>query len=244
MIAVCSIGCERKALEGFPSWPGLFALDGDYSLYFNYEMAGDGASDFDPVTNPIAMKVEHYAEGSSVPWSLDLWRWGTVAGKLWRAQPQYDQDQARLAPIAVARNMCRTFAHATGASHLLFIDADVIPPSDVIPKLLAMDHCLVGGVVPGRGCHSKCQYIFGEQRRFDHNGIQVIEVDHGTCGCMMIERRIFNDITFRYSNDDGLSEDPAFTHDVKRVFGENMWLREDVVCTHVGDLKENEASGW
>ena len=127
---------------------------------------------------------------------------------------------------------------------MLLIDADVIPPKDVITKLMALDHPLVGGIVPGRGCHSHMNYIFGEQIPYTRDGIEVIEVGHGTCGCMMIRRDVLNQISFRYGKDDSLSEDPAFALDVRTLYGERMLLRKDVICEHVGELKENEVAQW
>jgi hypothetical protein len=239
-VAVCSIGCDRKASTGFPAWPRLFDLEGDYSLYFNYEAAPDNPTSDRAYTDVAAAASAHFEWPHT--FSFDQWSWGTRLGHIWRPVPQFDQDQARLSSIVTARNMCIDYALLTGASHLLFIDADVIPPNNVIPALLAEAHTLVGGIVPGRGCHSALKYIFGEERTF-HTGVApFIEVRHGTCGCMMIERRVFNKIRFRFSVEDGLSEDPAYAADVEAMFGEKMWLREDVVCQHIGDLADREVA--
>ena len=236
-VAVCSLGCDRKASAGFPAWPRLFELEGDYSLYFNYEVSSLASRD----GNDAWLQVRAIAAHSTRDFAFDTWRWD-CQGAEWRARPKFDQDQARLAPIATARNMCIDYALATGASHLLFIDADVIPPIDVIPKLLSLGHTLVGGIVPGRGCHKDLKYIFGEEREFSTGSAQVLEVRHGTCGCMMIERNVFNRIRFRYSIDDGLSEDPAYAADVLTLFGEKMWLHKGVVCEHIGDLQAPEVA--
>ena len=229
MIAVCSIACDRKKDELY-GWPTLFELEGEYSIYFNYEG--------EPDIERLQAKMWAYPGAHNRDFSLDIWNWRTRCGVDWRWKPKFDQDQARLASIVCARNMCIDYAIQTMASHLLFIDADVIPPLDVIPKLLALDHSIVGGVVPGRGCHSHVNYIFGEEGRHNVNGAAVIEVMHGTCGCMMIRRDLFNNIRFRYDNDGGLSEDPAYCMDVRAKFDTKMWLRDDVVCLHRGELEE------
>ena len=240
-VAVASLGCDRKAAGGFPAWPRLFELVGDYSIYLNYEMTSTREDDSNPVDPTFEVYRDMCALAGDREFAFDEWYWGEQ-GAYWRARPKFDQDQARLVPIVTARNMCIDYALRTGASHLLFIDADVIPPVDVIPKLMSLGHTLVGGIVPGRGCHKDLKYIFGEEREFSTGSAQVLEVSHGTCGCMMIERRVFDRIRFRYSIDHGLSEDPAYAADVLALFGEKMWLHKGVVCEHIGDLASTEVS--
>ena len=221
-VAVCSLGCDRKAAAGFPAWPRLFELEGDYSLYFDYEHKY--STNTGPFQRSVIYRLTEKFPARNV--SFDEWAWRTTLGTEWHPVSKFDQDQARLRQIATARNMCIDYALLTGASHLLFIDADVIPPTDVIPKLMSLGHTLVGGIVPGRGCHKDLKYIFGEEREFSTGSAQVLEVRHGTCGCMMIERRVFDRIRFRYSIDQGLSEDPAYAADVLALFGEKMWLHK------------------
>jgi hypothetical protein len=237
-VAVCSLGCDRKEAAGFPAWPRLFELEGVYSLYFNYEHKD--STNTGPFQRSVLYRLTEKFPARNV--SFDEWAWRTTLGTEWHPVSKFDQDQARLRQIATARNMCIDYALLTGASHLLFIDADVIPPTDVIPKLMSLKRGLVGGIVPGRGCHKDLKYIFGEEREFSTGSAQVLEVRHGTCGCMMIERRVFDRIRFRYSIDQGLSEDPAYALDVQERFGEKMWLHKGVVCEHVGELESTEVA--
>lgn len=244
MIAVCTLGCTRKK-ESLPSWPYLFDLEGDYSLYFNYEAtAGDDYSS-------VASLVEQHnsAQEALHKASFDVWSWSTTYGAEWRRKPAFDQDQARLAGIVTARNMCIEYAMQTDASHLLFIDADIVPPVDIIPRLLEVNHDAVAGLVFGRGAHSGCPYIFGEKRRFEQNGYGLIEAEHANIGFTMISRRLFEAVRMRWGTShypDGrvcmTSDDPAFHLDSFLKFGQWMYIRPDVLGKHVGGLQAHEGA--
>jgi hypothetical protein len=257
MIAVCSLGCDRKAAEGFPSWPTLFELDGDYTLYFNYEGAlGDGGAE--PCDALGLIHLAAYGDDSFVPpegvepkrrFSIDCWAWETWAGARWRSLPKFDQDQARLASIVTARSMCIEYAMQTNASHLLFVDADIIPPKDIIPKLLEVNRDAVCGLVYGRGVHKTSQYIFGEKRRWDEFGTTLVECEHGNIGYTMLSRRLFEAVRFRYGRsvypdgrDHMTSDDPAYHLDCFLKFGQWPVVRMDVVGQHIGDLKQGQTS--
>lgn len=258
-VAVCSLGCDRK-MNDIHSWSHLMKLQGDYTLYLNYETGR--RFDIDIVT--FIKKYRHdlfeYIPGRS---SLDVWGWDTEAGMNWRKRPKFDQDQARLSSIVTARNMCVEYAIQTDSTHLLFIDADIIPPDDIIPKLLDACHTskdrrpaehAAGGLVNGRGVHSHQPYLQGEKGRrtyykTDHTGnvcdeFDLIEAEYANIGFCMIPRRLFEAVRFRYgmtTMPDGsrrmLSDDPCFHLDCFNKFGEWMFVRPDVVGKHVGDLK-------
>ena len=248
MIAVCTLGCDRKAAEGFPSWPTLFELQGDYHLYINFEVHNASAERAWDLPHEIEKKVVLPADAWGRA-SLDIWSWNTVGGRMWRKLPAFDQDQARLASIVTARSMCIEFAMQTDASHLLFIDADIVPPLDIIPKMLEVNRDAVCGLVHGRGVHSACQYIFGEKRRWTENGYELVEVEHANIGFTMLSRKLFEAVRFRYGRSiypDGrdrvTSDDPAYHLDCFLKFGTWPVVRMDVVGKHVGDLKAEEVS--
>jgi hypothetical protein len=241
-VAVCTLGCDRK-IDELHSWPSLTELDGDYSLYINYE--------FREASKALRASqiVEALPNAEKLKLSFDMWSWETAYGYNWRKRPKFDQDQSRLSSIVCARNMCIEYAMQTDASHLLFVDADIIPPKDIIPKLLEVDHPAVAGLVHGRGVHKECSYIFGEKQRFKKNGIDVIEAEHANIGFCMLSRKLFEGIRMRWGNShypDGrvsmTSDDPAYHLDAYIKFGEWMVIRPDVVGNHIGDLKAGETS--
>lgn len=240
-VAVATLGCDRKASEGFPSWPTLFELEGDYTLYVNYE----GIMSFETQQLLVhALRTTHADNFLSI----DQWQWSTLYGR-WRSLPKFDQDQARLASIVTARNMGIEFAMQTGASHLLFIDADIIPPLDIIPKLLEVNRDAVCGYVHGRGAHSACEYIFQEKRRWNEFGTTLVECEHGNIGFCLLSRKLFEAVRFRYGRsiypdgrDHMTSDDPAYHLDCFIKFGEWPVVRLDVIGRHIGDLKPSDVS--
>jgi hypothetical protein len=246
-VAVCTLGCDRK-FHQLPGWPSLLDLHGEYSVYYNYEFSDT------EVAKRIVERVERLNNDCNrlnVPISLDIWSWETYFGVRWRKRPKFDQAQARLASIVCARNMCIEYAMQTESTHLLFIDGDIVPPKDIIPKLLEVDHLAVGGLVYGRGAHSHCPYIFGEKRRW-RQGVppyEIVEVEHGSIGFTMLSRKLFDVIRTRWGTanyPDGravtTSEDPAYQADAFMRFGEWMWIRTDVIGKHIGDLAAEEVS--
>lgn len=245
-VAVVSLGCDRKSDEGFPSWPVLFDLQGDYSLCLNYETSTDTSSSLAKAQTVVSGLL---ASHPALRVSFDVWQWHTSFGHSWRRFPQFDQDQARLASIVCARSMGIEYALQMGASHLLFVDADIIPPLDIIPKLLEVNRDAVCGLVYGRGVHKDCPYIFGEMRRWTENGYELVEVEHANIGFTMLSRRLFEAVRFRYGTSqypDGrecmTSDDPAFHLDCFLKFGQWPVVRTDVVGQHVGDLSATETS--
>jgi hypothetical protein len=251
-VAVCTLGCDRKAAEGFPSWPTLFRLQGDYSLYFNFEIQAchyDGQGLIRSRAWAESDAVAEAAEGMGRRYSFDMWSWDLHRGDPWRSLPKFDQDQARLSGIVTARSMCIEYAMQTNASHLLFIDADIIPPKDIITKLLAVNRDAVCGLVYGRGVHKDCPYLFGEKRRWTENGYELVEVEHANIGFTMLSRKLFEAVRFRYGRsiypdgrDHMTSDDPAYHLDCFLKFGQWPVVRMDVVGRHVGDLQADETS--
>jgi GT2 family glycosyltransferase len=149
--------------------------------------------------------------------------------------------------------MCIEYAMQTNASHLLFCDADIIPPHDIIPKLLAVFDKVpteaVGGLVHGRGTHSNLRYVFGQKREVSLDGYTLLELEHSNIGFTMLTSRAFNQIRFRYGVSeypDGrnhmISDDPAYHLDAFKKFGTWMYVRTDVLGRHVGDLQPHQTA--
>ncbi len=244
--------CDRKAYSQMVALPAVTELEGVDEIYITIETFMSGMN-FTKLYNDLILFVNQHKKDMQdkgyppLPTFVDLWTW-RAAG--WKATPAFDQDQARLYNIVTARNMCRTFALEREASHLLFVDADVVPPTDTIPKLLAMKKPLVGGIVPGRGAHSHVKYIFDKlamkEEDIAHFGDKVenvIACKHGTMGLCMIERRLLSAIGFRYgvSREDGttfLSEDPAFAQDAWYAGFGPWYLNREVRAAHIDNPKE------
>lgn len=160
-------------------------------------------------------------------------------------QRQFDQDQhARLTPICIARNMCLDFAQQGGYDWILFVDSDVMIPSNTREKLFncKVDFKIRSGIVPGRGIHSLANYMF-------YPNVTLGEwqcADYFTCGFMGISKDIFWRLRFRWGlpikGGDICSEDPLFGDDARQILGETWWGNLELKAQHWGDLKKGETS--
>lgn len=253
-IAVATLGCSRKQND-LHSWKELTQLEGDYRLYINWERQ-TSIDNPDETQRLDTLFEEMAALNTTLPIDADVWDWKPLFSSPqwdfnWRKRPKFDQDQARLSSIVTARNMCIEYAIQTDCSHLLFIDADIVPPRDIIPKLLEVNQDAVCGLVNGRGCHSHMQYIFGEKRRWKQGPpeYELVEVEHANIGYTMLSRKLIETVRFRYGRSiypDGrdhiTSDDPAYHLDCFIKYGTWPVVRMDVVGQHVGDLKNDEIS--
>ena len=242
MIVVATLLCDRKKSSQLVGIPAASQLEGDIRLYVNIECPHGG----DQFKEEYAPLMNFIQSESPVMVDTDVWRWDST----WRQSPQHDQDQRRLHPIVIARNMARAYMLDQGASHILFVDADVIVRPDGLQKLLSLDRPLCGGFVPGRGAHSHVWYVFGDPKPVEGHP-NVIECVHGTCGYMLVRRDLMSTLAFRagLSREDmqtPLSEDPAFCSDAfVNGFG-RFWIHRDAIAQHWDDPKNpftgNQAS--
>ncbi len=180
-------------------------------------------------TEAIALVLSY---GKHLQWDL----WNVYSS--WLTKRQFDQDNdARLSPIITARNMALDYAYKMDASHILFVDSDVIIRPDGLKRLLRIDKPLVGGNVPGRGAHSHVRYIYGV--RYQEGNWYCCE--HGTMGYCLIRRDVFEFLRFRqghHPNGQGnpLSEDPAFSADAQKLgLADAWWIDYAVIAEHRDD---------
>lgn len=229
MILVSTLLCDRKkhfqttALETHKQLTYQ-----DCISYFNIE-----------TENPDANFSELLGKSlpdSGLQYHVDIWQMVST----WCPKPQFDQDQARLVPIVTARNMTIAAATCLGVSHIFQVDADVIVPPDSIERLLALNHPICGGMVPGRGDHRHVFYQSGDTPTMISD--DVIEVAHGTCGFMLISRDVFTRLRYRTGPSNlspgvWLSEDPAFTEDTNFLLKMGkMRLDRRLTAQHLDDV--------
>jgi hypothetical protein len=127
------------------------------------------------------------------------------------------------------------------ASHLFFMDDDMLFPKDALTKLLARDVDIVSGFYVMRGEPWLPVAFRNFQDRYIHllqfvPGLQ--EVDACGAGCLLIKRGVFERMTdpyFTYSNPrtgQQSTEDMMFC-EVARSLGYKIWLDFDVKCKHL-----------
>lgn len=233
-VIAATLLCDRKVRSQLVAIPAMLQIQGVDRLYINIESNLRGQK-FEAAYQPLHAFLR---AGTPIPVDVDIWSWEST----WRQRPTYDQDQRRLDGIVMARNMARIYMLRTDATHLLFIDADVIVTPDGLQKLLALDHPVCGGLVPGRGAHSHVHYVFGPRRSVPEHP-EVLECSHGTCGYMLIQREVLSTLAFRFGASretpgKALSEDPAFCSDAfLNGFG-RYWVHTGVKAEHWDDPQD------
>ena len=128
----------------------------------------------------------------------------------------------RLRHITMGQNLATDFSVSCGASHMLFLAADLEPPPDALPKLLEVDHPLVGGEVPTY-CLSGPDvggFGFPVQRHMP------------TAAFVLVARSVFNVLRWRADGEAGMSDDPCYHHDARTLLGVDALVRKDCVGVH------------
>jgi len=132
-------------------------------------------------------------------------------------------------PISLARNTAvKEFMEDKNNTHLFFVDSDVIPPIDVIPRLLKHDKMVVSGWYILRG--NQQPSVFNQQKHgWEHVSREsltkykdkgLIPVDGTGAGCLMIKREVFDIINQPYfletPDGKGVGEDLYFGMNCKK----------------------------
>jgi hypothetical protein len=130
----------------------------------------------------------------------------------------------RIQRITMGQNIANTYAQVSRATHLLFMAADCRPPADALPKLLELNHPIVGG----------------EVKTYTHlSGPPVprylpvpVQEHQATAAFVLLAREVFSQVPWRWDLDRGLTDDPCLHHDVQRILGYPTYVRKDCVGRH------------
>lgn len=128
----------------------------------------------------------------------------------------------RIRHITMGQNLATDYAVSVGASHLLFLAADLCPPPDVLPKLLEMDHPLVGMEIP-----TYC--LEGPDVAWFPFPVQ----EHmASAAGVLIARDVFRYLRWRGDAEQGFTDDPAYHNDAIELLGVPTYVRKDCVGRH------------
>jgi len=105
-------------------------------------------------------------------------------------------------PLDLTRDHLVNQALKDGVEHIFFLDADVIPPLNVIPQLLSWRLPIVSGVYHSKQGTGVCAYKFNKHGKLENvdlkkhllPGERLLEVDAVGCGCLMVEAEVFKHI--------------------------------------------------
>jgi hypothetical protein len=130
----------------------------------------------------------------------------------------------RFIRICMGRNLGIARALDTGASHVLFLDADARPPADVLPRLLEVDRPVVFAHTPS--------YCLNGPRAPGFPSSMDVRVHGDSLACVLVQREVVCRVGFGWDPDEGLSDDPRFWRDVQAAgFGVPL-TRHDCLVRH------------
>lgn len=163
------------------------------------------------------------------PFAPLLTRLAEVGGEHWTFSLDDGRTEVttanRLRHITTGQNLASDRACTSpDCTHLLFLAADLEPPADCLPKLLELDHPLVGG-------HCGTYGLTGPPRG-GYPAAWDVRVHMATAAFVMLHRSVFNRIRWRWDLDAGMSDDPCLHHDAETLLGIPTLVRHDVVGVH------------
>ncbi len=160
----------------------------------------------------------------------------------------YSAETAR-ERIVISRNMLRQYILENDYDYFLSLEQDVIPPPDVIERLLSHQKPVVSGVYYKDYVIKKGDTVTETiimpllfRRRLDNSFIQLLErdvlepallsVDIAGLGCVLIHRDVLEKVSFRYEPDQIVFDDFWFCQDLAK---EHIPLYADtrVKCKHL-----------
>jgi hypothetical protein len=120
---------------------------------------------------------------------------------------------------------------------LLFLAADTAAPSDIVPRMLEMNHPLVAPYITTYGLTGPA--VEGYPPEW---GVQDAMA---SAACMMIRRDVFRSIRWRWDLDAGMSDDPCYHYDARTLLGVPTYVRHDVLAKHYPEsIGDYESRGY
>lgn len=131
-------------------------------------------------------------------------------------------NSSKMIRICEGRNLITEYALREGAEWILFLDADITVPADVITKLLEMAKPFCGFNVP-RYCLSGV-----EVKEFNFP----VQIYQNTAGAWFLCHSIFRYFRWLWEPVDGLTDDPATYRLIRDKLGFVQYNRMDVYGDH------------
>lgn len=165
--------------------------------------------------------------------------------------PHTDIRLSRGMPLPEQRNQLVEQALEGGATHALFLDADIVPPPDGLAKLAQLGEPIVSGIYWTRqAMPTPSAWMERGDGAFapidqEQKG-EVVQVDAVGMGFCLIDTEVFQRVeepwfvwTARQNTLDGVSEDFYFCRKAREE-GYRILVQLDVRCAHVGMMRLNE----
>lgn len=151
----------------------------------------------------------------------------------------------RLRHITVGQNLATDYALSDpDCTHLLFLAADLEPPADCLPRLMELDHPLVGGHVPtycldGPVANARTTHVvrIPSEAYWPKEPPPTwpdadVRVHMATAAFVLIRRDLLRYVRWRWDLDAGMSDDPCLHHDARTFHSTETLVRHDVIGRH------------
>lgn len=148
--------------------------------------------------------------------------------------------------IAESHEVIRRQAISEGVDFLFHLEDDIIPPLDIIERLMAHQKQVVSGMYFINQGHNSHLMIQDNEKEF-YSLMHTRNVDEGrdinyvdgtlkqvyACGlgCTLIHKSVFTKIPFRYEEDVDAHPDTFFAHDLKQA-NIPQYLDTSILCEH------------
>lgn len=145
----------------------------------------------------------------------------------------------RLMRICTGRNLIQRYALNNGASHALFLDADVSVPADSLARLLEVGYPFLGGHVPTYGLDGHkigdLKFAGDEEVSWKVPEGHDIRMHWNTAGFLLVNDKIMSRVQWRYDLAAQMTDDPCYAADVQSWFGLPPLVDHSVVGSHYPD---------
>ena len=134
---------------------------------------------------------------------------------------------------------------------LLFLDTDILPPEDILPRMLTHKKEIVTGVYLGamkiQGKIRQAPVIYDFSHKKDYfrpvplNSVlddDVREIAASGFGCILISRAVLEKVQLRYNKELGSGEDIPFCRDARELHGFKTFVDTSIKCTHMQKEKD------
>lgn len=151
-----------------------------------------------------------------------------------------DMVLRRSCDIVSNRTFLVNAALKAGATHLLFVDADMLFSYDIIPRLLAHNKEIVG--VKYKKRQYPVEWLYKAQGA--ESETELFKVDHVGTGLMLIDLTVFKNPSlgtpwFNFGRDSqgalAMGEDVWFCN-TARDAGYDVWVDPTIVMGHIGEF--------
>jgi GT2 family glycosyltransferase len=141
--------------------------------------------------------------------------------------------------IVSSRNKLRKYALENNYDYFLSLEQDVIPPKDIIERMLKHNKKAItavvfskfkGQILPLLWKENGDDIKFYKLDEIEPNRLEQIRTSG--LGCLLIHKDILNEIEFRYEKDKNCFDDMFFCNDLKKK-GFSLFVDTSIKCKHL-----------